>query len=224
MDLLIEKDGQARKLSELGLYNIAVDDSSPTVDISTRTVKGRNGRIFDGLTYAEKVIEVRARLSVPTMEAFFDKKDELTRYILGEDSFYITKMYPQRDELYEFETAGQTTGELEIANIPHQPWRYRYKVAGSERINYEFIGKSSAGLKYNISFSFVTVELPFGETVPKDLELSTNTFDYAGTAQLSQLEVPFVVELTANVGLLIDTLKRRSDPGRNYSCVGLKRC
>lgn len=197
MDLLIEKDGQSRKLSELGLYNIAVDDSSPTVDISTRTVKGRNGRIFDGLTYTEKVIEVRARLSVPTMEAFFDKKDELTRYILGEDSFYITKMYPQRDELYEFETAGQTTGELEIANIPHQPWRYRYKVAGSERINYEFVGKSSAGLKYNISFSFVTVELPFGETVPKDLELSTNTFDYAGTAQLSQLEVPFVVELTA---------------------------
>ena len=94
MDLLIEKDGQSRKLSELGLYNIAVDDSSPSVDISTRTVKGRNGRIFDGLTYNEKVIEVRARLSVPTMEAFFDKKDELTRYILGEDSFYITKMYP----------------------------------------------------------------------------------------------------------------------------------
>lgn len=198
MDLLIEKDGQARKLSELGLYNIAVDDSSPTVDISTHTVKGRNGRIFDGLTYAEKVIEVRARLSVPTMEAFFDKKDELTRYILGEDSFYITKMYPQRNDLYEFETAGQTTGELEIASIPHMPWHYRYKVAGSERINYEFIGKSSAGLKYNISFSFVTVELPFGETVPKDLALSMNTFDYAGTAQLSQLEVPFVVELTAN--------------------------
>lgn len=198
MDLLIEKDGQSQKLSGLGLYNIAVDDSSPTVDISTRTVKGRNGRIFDGLTYAEKVIEVRARLSVPTMEAFFDKKDELTRYILGEDSFYITKMYPQRNELYEFETAGQTTGELEIANIQHNQWRYRYKVAGNERINYEFVGKSSAGLKYNISFSFVTVELPFGETVPKDLALSTNTFDYAGTAQLSQLEVPFVVELTAS--------------------------
>lgn len=198
MDLLIEKDGQSRKLSELGLYNIAVDDSSPTVDISTRTVKGRNGRIFDGLTYAEKVIEVRARLSVPTMEAFFDKKDELTRYILGEDSFYITKMYPQNNELYEFETAGQTTGELGITSIPHKPWRYRYKVAGNERISYEFIGKSSAGLKYNISFSFVTVELPFGETVPKDLALSTNTFDYAGTAQLSQLEVPFAVELTAS--------------------------
>ena len=94
MDLLIEKDDQARRLSELGLYNITVDDSSPAVDISTRLVKGRNGRIFEGQTYTEKTIEVKARLTVPTMEAFFDKKDELNRYVLGDDGFYITKMHP----------------------------------------------------------------------------------------------------------------------------------
>ena len=198
MDLLIEKDGQAQRLSELGLYNITVDDSSPAVDISTRTVKGRNGRIFDGLTYTEKTIEVKARLTVPTMEAFFDKKDELNRYVLGDDGFYITKMHPERDDLYEFELAGQTTGELNLGTIPHIAWKYRYKVVNNGSIEYEFIGKSSAGLKYNVSFGFVTAELPYGETVPKDLTLSTNTFDYAGTATLSQLEVPFVVELTAS--------------------------
>ena len=198
MDLLIEKDGQARRLSELGLYNITVDDSSPAVDISTRTVKGRNGRIFDGLTYTEKTIEVKARLTVPTMETFFDKKDELNRYVLGDDGFYITKMHPERDDLYEFELAGQTTGELNLRAIPHRAWKYRYKVVNNGSVEYEFIGKSSAGLKYNVSFGFVTAELPYGETVPKDITLSTNAFDYAGTATLSQLEVPFVVELTAN--------------------------
>ena len=198
MDLLIEKDGQARRLSELGLYNITVDDSSPAVDISTRTVKGRNGRIFDGLTYTEKTIEVKARLTVPTMETFFDKKDELNRYVLGDDGFYITKMHPERDDLYEFELAGQTTGELNLRAIPHRAWKYRYKVVNNGSVEYEFIGKTSAGLKYNVSFGFVTAELPYGETVPKDITLSTNAFDYAGTATLSQLEVPFVVELTAN--------------------------
>lgn len=198
MDLLIEKDGQARRLSELGLYNITVDDSSPAVDISTRTVKGRNGRIFDGLTYTEKTIEVKARLTIQTMEAFFDKKDELNRYVLGDDGFYITKMHPERDDLYEFELAGQTTGELNLRTIPHRAWKYRYKVVNNGSVEYEFIGKSSAGLKYNVSFGFVTSELPYGETVPKDITLSTNAFDYAGTATLSQLEVPFVVELTAN--------------------------
>lgn len=198
MDLLIEKDGQARRLSELGLYNIAVDDSSPAVDISTRTVKGRNGRIFDGLTYTEKTIEVKARLTVPTMEAFFDKKDELNRYVLGDDGFYITKMHPESDDLYEFELAGQTTGELNLKTIPHRAWKYRYKVVNNGSVEYEFIGKSSAGLKYNVSFGFVTSELPYGETIPRNITLLTDTFDYAGTATLSQLEVPFVIELTAN--------------------------
>lgn len=198
MDLLIEKDGRIRKLSELGLYNIAVDDSSPAVDISTRTVKGRNGRIFDGLTYTEKIIEVKARLTVPTMEAFFDKKDELNRYVLGDDGFYITKMHPVQDDLYGFELPGAKTGELNLGTIPHIAWKYRYKVVNNGSIEYEFIGKSSAGLKYNVSFGFVTSELPYGETVSENITLSTNTFDYAGTATLSQLEVPFIVELTAN--------------------------
>ena len=198
MDLLIEKDGRIRKLSELGLYNIAVDDSSPAVDISTRTVKGRNGRIFDGLTYTEKIIEVKARLTVPTMEAFFDKKDELNRYVLGDDGFYITKMHPVQDDLYGFELPGAKTGELNLVTIPHIAWKYRYKVVNNGSIEYEFIGKSSAGLKYNVSFGFVTSELPYGETVSENITLSTNTFDYAGTATLSQLEVPFIVELTAN--------------------------
>nr|DAW04173.1 MAG TPA: distal tail protein [Caudoviricetes sp.] len=196
MDLLIEKNGQVRRLSDLGLYNIVVDDSSPAVDISTRTVKGRNGRIFDGLTYTEKTIEVKARLTVPTMEAFFDKKDELNRYVLGDDGFYITKMYPERDDLYEFELAGQTTGELDLGTIPHREWKYRYKVVNNGSVEYEFIGKSSAGLKYNVSFGFVTSELPYGETSPKNITFLANTFDYAGTATLSQLEVPFIVELT----------------------------
>ena len=198
MDLLFELDGRIRILSELGLYNIAVDDSSPAVDISTRTVKGRNGRIFDGLTYTEKIIEVKARLTVPTMEAFFDKKDELNRYVLGDDGFYITKMHPVQDDLYGFELPGAKTGELNLGTIPHIAWKYRYKVVNNGSIEYEFIGKSSAGLKYNVSFGFVTSELPYGETVSENITLSTNTFDYAGTATLSQLEVPFIVELTAN--------------------------
>lgn len=198
MDLLIEKDGQIRRLSDLGLYNITVDDSSPAVDISTRTVKGRNGRIFDGLTYTEKTIEVKARLTVPTMEDFFDKKDELNRYVLGDDGFYITKMPPTQDYFYGFELPGQTTGELDIRTRPHRVWKYRYKVVNNGSVEYEFIGKSSAGLKYNVSFGFVTAELPYGETIPKNITLSADTFDYGGTAILSQLEVPFIVELTAN--------------------------
>ena len=44
----------------------------------------------------------------------------------------------------------------------------------------------------------MTATLPYGETIPRDLVLTANSFPYNGTAPLSQLEVPFVVELTAN--------------------------
>ena len=61
------------------------------------------------------------------------------------------------------------------------------------KIDYSFIGKSAAGLKYNISFELVTAELPFGETAPRDIVLSGGVIPYKGTAALSQLEVPYVV-------------------------------
>ena len=73
-----------------------------------------------------------------------------------------------------------------------------WNVISDGEIEYEFIGNSSAGLKYNLSFSFVTAGLPFAESPPQNLNLTTNNFSYFGTAPLSQLEVPFVVELTAN--------------------------
>ena len=39
--------------------------------------------------------------------------------------------------------------------------------------------------------------MPYGETTPKTVTLANNQIAYTGTAKLSQLEVPFVVELTA---------------------------
>ena len=39
--------------------------------------------------------------------------------------------------------------------------------------------------------------MPYGETEAKDITLSGGSFAYAGTAKLSQLEVPFVIEATS---------------------------
>ena len=197
MDLLIEKDGQSQKLSDLGLYNITVEDSSPAVELSRRTVKGRNGYIFDGLTYTEKKISVKARVKTRDMFDFLIFKDKLNLLILRDESFYIEQLIESEPSLYNFELPGQKTGDLEPQKAISGLGR-RWNVINSGEVEYEFIGNSEAGIKYNVSFSFVTAELPYGETVPSDLALSANSFRYNGTAPLSQLEVPFVVELTAN--------------------------
>lgn len=197
MDLYIKKDGQSKTLSSLGLYNITVEDSSPTVESSRRTVRGRNGYIFDGLTYSEKTITVTARLKVNTIADFLLFKDKLNAWVLGDDSFYIELLYDSEPALYDFELPGQKTGELKPPRS-YGSFDRLWNVISHGEIEYEFIGNSSAGLKYNLSFSFVTAGLPFAESSPTNLNLTTNNFSYVGTAPLSQLEVPFVVELTAN--------------------------
>ena len=155
--------------------------------------------VFGGATFTTKQIKVTGRVSVATIQDFFAKQDDVTGLLLSTEPFYITKMYPDNADFYNFQTPGQTTGELNIAGQPHTAWHYRWKVTSSSPA-FEFVGNSGQGLKYNFSVTFSTAEMPFGETKPKDITLSGGSFQYRGTANLSQLEVPYTVELTSSGG------------------------
>ena len=199
MDLLIEKGTTSVKLSEYGFYNIAIEESAPEISIDHRSVAGRNGAVFGGATFTTKQIKVTGRVSVATIQDFFAKQDDVTGLLLSAEPFYIAKMYPNNADFYNFQTPGQTTGELNIARQPHTAWHYRWKVTSSNPA-FEFVGNSGQGLKYDFSVTFTTAEMPFGETKPKDITLSGGNFQYRGTANLSQLEVPYIVELTSSGG------------------------
>ena len=124
--------------------------------------KGRNGVYSTtGVTPAPKNIKVSGRLAVASLSAFMEKQDELAGWLYGNEPYFITKMHPVQDDLYGFELPGAKTGDLNLLDIPHTAWKYRYKVHISNEIDYSFIGKSAAGLKYNISFELITAELPF---------------------------------------------------------------
>jgi hypothetical protein len=198
MDLLITHANAETKLSQLGIYNIKIEDSTPSIEVDRRTVKGRSGYIHDGLTLRQKTIKVSGRLAVASLSAFMEKQDELAGWLYGNEPYFITKMHPVQDDLYEFELPGAKTGDLNLLDIPHNPWKYRYKVHLNREIEFIFIGKLEAGLKYDVSFEFVTAEIPYGETVPREITLSGSYITYRGTASLSQFEVPFVVELTSD--------------------------
>lgn len=197
MDLLIEKSSESAKLSDYGFYNIVISENSPSVDMSRRNVRGRSGYLFDGITYAEKTIKVTARLSVKSLDDFHRTIDELRGFFYDEEAYYITKMVPTNSDLYVFELPGQNQGDFLAQEKAYKLWHYRHKVIMINDIDFSFIGKSSQGLKYNISLEFVTAELPFGETKPKEVILSNGVIPYSGTAKLSQLEWPFVVEMTS---------------------------
>ena len=105
-------------------------------------------------------------------------------------------MYPDSIDFYDYQVPGQTAGDLDLVNQPHTAWHYRWKVTASEP-TFSFVGNSGQGLKYDFSVVFTTAEMPYGETEAKDITLSGGSFAYAGTAKLSQLEVPFVIEMTS---------------------------
>ena len=199
MDLLIEKGTTSVKLSEYGFYNIAIEESAPEISIDHRSVTGRNGAVFGGATFTTKQIKVTGRVSVATIQDFFAKQDDVNGLLLSDEPFYITKMYPDNADFYNYQKPGQTTGDLDLIGQAHTPWHYRWKVTSSNPA-FEFVGNSGQGLKYDFSVTFATAEMPFGETKPKDITLSGGNFQYRGTANLSQLEVPFVVELTSTGG------------------------
>ncbi|MGT2623933.1 phage tail domain-containing protein [Streptococcus thoraltensis] len=198
MDLLIEKGSEIVKLSEFGFYHIAIAESSPSTGLSRRNVKGRNGFIFDGVTFNEKTISVSARIAVENLRAYYQKIDALRGFLYGETPFYITKIVPTNTDLYDFELPGQKEGDFLDQKVVLTKWHYRHKVVVDGDISFSFMGKSSQGLKYNVSFKFTTVELPYGETIPKTITLSGGTIPYAGTAKLSQLEWPFIVEMISS--------------------------
>ena len=196
MDLLITKGTTSVKLSDYSFYNINIDDSAPEISLDKRSVAGRNGTVFGGATFTAKVIKVTGRVAVANVQGFLSMKDDIFGLLLDDEPFYITKMYPNNADFYDYQVPGQTAGDLDFVNQPHTAWHYRWKVTASEPI-FSFVGNSGQGLKYDFSVVFTTAEMPYGETEAKDITLSGGSFAYAGTAKLSQLEVPFVVEMTS---------------------------
>lgn len=199
MDLLITKKDQEVRLSTLGFYNIVIKESAPILSLDKRTVRGRNGTIYDGMTYNLKEITVSGRVSVPSIEAQMRLEDDIRGLLLDSEPFYITKLRPKNEVLYIFEVPGQRTGDLDLKGAEHVPWHYRHKVTADNPV-FSFIGKAGQELKYNFSVSFVTAEMPFGETIPKNLTISGGFIAYNGNATYSQLEYPFAIVLTATGG------------------------
>lgn len=196
MDLLITKGTTSVKLSDYSFYNINIDDSAPEISLDKRSVAGRNGTVFGGATFTAKVIKVTGRVAVANVQGFLSMKDDIFGLLLDDEPFYITKMYPNNADFYDYQVPGQTAGDLDFVNQPHTAWHYRWKVTAGEP-TFSFVGNSGQGLKYDFSVVFTTAEMPYGETEAKDITLSGGSFAYAGTAKLSQLEVPFVIEMTS---------------------------
>lgn len=196
MDLQITKPGAQYTLSDFGLWVQDVTDTSPAIEHNFRRVWGKSARVNAGASYTEKVISVVGKTIVGNVQDFEDLKDEVNGVVVDIKPFFIRKLLPDVGELYEYENPGDTTGELKFIDVPHTLHKYRWRVISSGRVDWRFLGKHQGGLLYEFAMDFVTVELPFGETLPRTLTMGSSV-TYLGNTPNSQLDSPWAVQLTA---------------------------
>lgn len=199
MDLQIVKQSGEYTLSQLGLWVQDVTDTTPSIAHNFRSVWGKSARVNAGATYTEKTITAIGKVVVMDTVAFEELKDTVNGLVVDIEPFYVRKMLPVADGLYDYENPGETTGELKFVDVPHQLHKYRWKVISSGQVDWRFLGRHQNGMLYEFTMDFVTVELPFGETVPKVLTAGAN-IQYKGNTPNSQLESPWAVRLTATAG------------------------
>lgn len=198
IDLLITKNNEDITLSDLGVFVQDVEYGSVQMEPNRRTVTGRSGVLHAGGRYASKSIKATGKIQASGLFKYQNLIDYINGILIDTDPYYITQLLPIEDNLYTYENPGESNGDLDLLNIPHSKYDYRFKVISESGMNTTFLGKSDAGLLFQFSVDFITAELPFGETVPRNIELTSNAFKYNGTAPNSQLEYPWELRLTAD--------------------------
>lgn len=191
MDLLIQTDTQTYELSKLGVLVKDIKAQSPTFETTRTAINFKNGKLFGGANYSEKKITVTGSYYADDEYADLEMQDKLNSLFATLKPFYISPMLRTSD-MYDFERPGEKSGSPLKDVDDNLPYHYRYEVIIDGEIDYEFVGKSGAGLLSTFTVNFVTASLPFGVTLPEDeTYTSGSTIPYNGTTAVSQLEWPF---------------------------------
>ena len=196
MDLKIQKPNkESVMLSYFGLYKIEIDVGQIEPTIENRSIRGRSGFVHDRITYKSRRIKVNSRIRCSNMLDFENKRVELSG-LLFDEPYKISCMLPNKTELYGFEMPGETTGEFKLPELTELGYHW---IVTATSLEFEHKGTSKAGIIFDVEIEFQTTELPFGTTDKKRFnDIARVPPLIEGTADVSQLEQPFMVELIPN--------------------------
>lgn len=198
MDALItsKDDSSSIKLSELGLQVYLFEESPVTVTHNTKSFEGRNGSIDYGGSHGSKTIKITSYFKAENITENELIQQSLNGILSSSESFYLTQLSSD-DDMYDFERPGATDGEL--TDNENYPSHKRFLVTRTDNNAPEFQGKTGKLLS-TWEFEFETTELPYGESVPENVDLNDMTIvPYDGTVVNSQLEQLFYFQIKPKV-------------------------
>lgn len=170
MDLLVEKGNNKTYLSQLGFLVTSFEEGAPTIARNSTNIQGRSGSVDFGGWHESKKVKLEGFYRAEDQYEEETLKERLFALLSDPEGIYITEM---RGEIGQgFERPGETEGEV-YEHMMTRPSHKRFYVYASS-IENELQGNVGGTVLYKMSVEFTTLKLPYGESVPRDLDIKPN--------------------------------------------------
>lgn len=181
MDLLVEKGNNKTYLSQLGFLVTSFEEGAPTIARNSTNIQGRSGSVDFGGWHESKKVKLEGFYRAEDQYEEETLKERLFALLSDPEGIYITEM---RGEIGQgFELPGETEGEV-YEHMMTRPSHKRFYVYASS-IENEFQGNVGGTVLYKMSVEFTTLKLPYGESVPRDLDVKPNVPYYGDNLALN---------------------------------------
>lgn len=175
MDLLVEKGNNKTYLSQLGFLVTSFEEEAPTIARNSTNIQGRSGSVDFGGWHESKKVKLEGFYRAEDQYEEETLKERLFALLSDPEGIYITEM---RGEIGQgFERPGETEGEV-YEHMMTRPSHKRFYVYASS-IENELQGNVGGTVLYKTSVEFTTLKLPYGESVPRDLDVKPNVPYYS---------------------------------------------
>jgi len=170
MDLLIEKCGKRTYLSRYKVITTSFEESSPSVKRNNTQIQYRNGNVDFGGWNEAKTIDYVGYYRADDLEDEEYLRERIYALLSDPDGYYITQLKNDNDN--SFERPGETSGDYFDKQV-NRPSHKRFYVYASS-LESELVGSYGGHVLYKISAKFTTMKLPYGESIPRDLDVKPN--------------------------------------------------
>ena len=170
MDLLIEKGDKRTYLSRYKVITTSFEESSPSVKRNNTQIQYRNGNVDFGGWNEAKTIDYVGYYRANDIDEEEALREKIYALLSDPDGYYVTQLKNDSDNSYE--RPGENTGDYFEKQV-NRPSHKRFYVYASS-LESELVGSYGGHVLYKISATFTTMKLPYGESVPRDLEINPN--------------------------------------------------
>jgi len=171
MDLLIEKlDGSRYYLSQYKVLITDFEESAPSVTRNSKQLDQRNGNIDFGGWHTDKTINITGYYRADDIDDEEMLREKLYALLSDPNGYYITQL--KTTPSMAMERPGETSGDY-YDKLSNYPSHKRFLVY-TEAPELELVGNVNGALLYKLTAEFKTMKLPYGESVPRDLDVKPN--------------------------------------------------